>query len=449
MMARQVANQIGKIFLCVLFCGLSGAAAWASGAVYAMTNQLHNNQVIVYQRAGNGTLTLVQTVNTGGGGGGAQLAPPVDSLGSQGGLVLDGEHHLLFAVNTESTAANTQDCQVGTITSFVVAPSGLLTVADRVSSGGLYPDSLAVDRRGDQRLLYVLNAGGPGAQNACGVSPNVTGFVVDRDGQMTPIDGAVERVDPGTVEGTGYGVDCNPGGFPSPAFDCGRNPPAFPRSPAQIGFTPDGSQLIVTVKGTNAILAFPLDPRTGRALAPRVTQAPETPVAQNQGPALPTFFGFAFKDERTVLVTEAFGKSPTIPQPGAGATSSFRLGEDGTLDQISADVGDAGTAACWIVLDPFGGRFAYVANNLSNTVSLYSVSDKGALTLLNATAATASGPNDMGVAGDAGNAFLYVLASGAGEVLPFLIDRRTGALTALSPVGGLPVGNAAQGLAAY
>jgi hypothetical protein len=59
--------------LVALLC-LSPAAAWAGGAVYAMTNALDNNEVLVYSRATNGNLTLTQTIATGGGGSGRQLA---------------------------------------------------------------------------------------------------------------------------------------------------------------------------------------------------------------------------------------------------------------------------------------------------------------------------------------------------------------------------------------
>jgi hypothetical protein len=104
-----------------------------------MTNALDNNQILVYHRASNGNLNLVQTAATGGGGSGLQLAG-VDALGSAGSLQLDAEHHLLFAVNTESANENNgnpnlpynTDCQQGTITSFLVASDGTLTFADRV-----------------------------------------------------------------------------------------------------------------------------------------------------------------------------------------------------------------------------------------------------------------------------------------------------------------------------
>ena len=132
-----------KVLMCALFCSLPAAGAWAAGAVYAMTNAVGDNEILVYYRAGNGTLTQMQMIKTRGGGSGIQLSPP-DLLGSQGGLILDDEHRRLFAVNTETLAANSQDCQAGTITSFLVARDGTLTFADRVMSGGLFPNSLTV-----------------------------------------------------------------------------------------------------------------------------------------------------------------------------------------------------------------------------------------------------------------------------------------------------------------
>jgi 6-phosphogluconolactonase len=116
---------------------LPAATAWADGAVYAMTNALDNNQVLVYHRAIDGSLNLIQTIATGGGGSGLQLAG-VDSLGSAGSVQLDPDHRFLFVVNAESAAENNgagaynTDCQQGTITSFRVAADGTLTFADQV-----------------------------------------------------------------------------------------------------------------------------------------------------------------------------------------------------------------------------------------------------------------------------------------------------------------------------
>src|SRR5262249_17577882 len=136
-------NAFGT-FICALCCLLFARAAWADGAVYAMTNALGNNEIKAFHRAANGSLSLAQTIATGGGGGVLQLAG-VDVLGSSGSLQLDRDHRFLFAVNTESASENNgagaynTDCQQGTITSFRVEADGTLTFADRVFSGGLFP----------------------------------------------------------------------------------------------------------------------------------------------------------------------------------------------------------------------------------------------------------------------------------------------------------------------
>jgi len=424
-----------------------------------MTNALGNNQVLVYHRAADGSLgfTPIQTIATGGGGSGLQLAG-VDSLGSAGSMQLDDEHHLLFVVNTETSAENNgagaynTDCQQGTITSFVVAADGTLTFADRVFSRGLFPDSLTVRKRGPGHdLLYVLNAGGPGSSAVCNGqpsdanTPNITGFTVDKLGRMKPAD-STQPIDPGPPSGSGENCSAaSAAGFsaltgaPAADFQCGLNPPSFPRSPAQVRFTPDGNQLVVTVKGTNTIYVFPID-KDGSADSPKVTQAP--------GPALPTFFGFTFDNNENLLVTELFGSATSIPKGGAGAVSSFQVGRVGSLLPISSDVDDGGTAACWIALEPMTGNFAYVSNNLSASISSYSVGLNGVVTLLNPIAASGSGPNDLATAQENGVSFLYAVDAGTGTIGAFQINLVNGSLTAISGGSGLPFGHA-QGLAAY
>src|ERR1044071_664934 len=177
---RRLLRLLPALGLCCLW---PAWAAHADGAVYAMTNALGNNEVKVFHRASNGTLSPapVQTIATGGGGSGLQLAP-VDSLGSAGSIQLDPDHRLLFVVNTESAAENdgsgayNTDWRQGTTPSFRIREDGPLIFADRVFSGGLFPNSLTVrkrDRHDDEGrghdegqddggdLLYVLNAGGP------------------------------------------------------------------------------------------------------------------------------------------------------------------------------------------------------------------------------------------------------------------------------------------------
>jgi len=448
-----------------------------------MTNALDNNQVLVYHRAADGSLTLAQTVATGGGGSGLQLAG-VDALGSSGSLKLDEAHHVLFVVNTESAAENNglgaynTDCQQGSITSFLIASDGTLTFADRVFSRGLFPNSLAVktilipaqpdeddkgngNHKGDKddtpqsrELVYVLNAGGPEAPAICHLTPgtannpNITGFQVDNSGHMTPLD-ATQPIDPGPATGPAGGVSCTAAaaagfsaltGAPAADFQCGLNPPSFPRSPGQVGFTPSGAQLVVTVKGANTIYVFPVDENGIAGNQPVITQAP--------GPALPTFFGFGFDSNGDLLLTELFGSATSVPKGGAGALSSFSITADGHLQPISSDVADGGTAPGWIAIEPIAGQFAYIANNLSASIASYTVGSNGVVTLLNGNAASSAGPNDLAVASEGGNSWLYVVAAGTGTVGAFHING-DGSLTAITGGNGLPVNRGAQGLAAY
>jgi 6-phosphogluconolactonase (cycloisomerase 2 family) len=440
-----------KLFVPALLCLATAGVAWADGTVYAMTNALGNNQIVAYHRASNGNLTLIQTIATGGGGSGLQLSG-VDSLGSAGGLQLDQAHHLLFAVNTETISGNNgsgsynSDCNQGTITSFLVASDGVLTFADRVPSGGLFPNSLTLRRRGKGgngadtgNLLYVLNGGGPGN---CNVSPNITGFRVNASGLMQPV-GSTQDIDPGPPAGTGENC-VDDAGFatltsaPAADFACGLNPPSFPRSPAQVRFTPDGNQLIVTVKGTNSIYVFPVNANE-RAGSPTVTQS--------SLPALPTYFGFTFDKNANLLVTEMFGSAANIPTGGQGAVSSFMATGAGNLVPISSHVGDGGTAPGSIAIEPLDGNYVYVANNLSASISSYSVGADGSVTLLSGTAFSGTGPNDLATASEGGTSFLYVLDAGSGSVGAFQISRTDGSLSAITGGCCLPV--ATQGLAAF
>jgi 6-phosphogluconolactonase (cycloisomerase 2 family) len=338
-----------------------------------MTNALGNNQILVYHRANDGNLTSIQIIATGGGGSGLQLLE-VDSLGSSGSMQLNEEHHLLFAVNTESAAQNTgvgtynQDCTQVTITSFRVASDGTLTFADRVFSGGLFPNSLTVKKRDNDGgdLLYVLNAGGPEVP-VCHLTPqsanrpNITGFTLDRAGHMTPV-GSVQPIDPGPSAGTVENcVDATEFaaifGAPVADFACGLNPPSFVRSPAQVQFTPDGNRLVVTVKGTNTIYVFRVD-NNGRAASPTSTQA--------SFPALPTYFAVTFDKQGHLLVSEINGSATTFTEAATGAVSSFTVTRAGQLVSISSHVADGGAAACWIALEPASGKYAFVTNSLEH-----------------------------------------------------------------------------------
>ena len=177
-------------------------AANSNGAVYVLSNQPTGNDVLVFARHADGTLSAPVSVGTGGNGTGG-------GLGSQGAVVLDGSGRHLYAVNAGSNS----------ITSFRVRPNGLERVGV-VDSGGVMPTSIAVD--GD--LVYVLNAGGAGL---------ITGFTA-HDGDLEPIAGSTRPLS------------------------------AAATAPAQVSFTPDGEQLIVTERATKKIDVYDVGEHEGK-----------------------------------------------------------------------------------------------------------------------------------------------------------------------------------------
>ncbi len=199
-------------------------------------------------------------------------------------------------------------------------------------------------------------------------------------------------------------------------------------APAQVGFSPDGDVLLVTEKGTNKLTSYKLR-SDGLIDAPVVTAS-----------AGMTPFGFTFDRRGHALVSEAFGGAAN-----ASAVSSYGFNEDmqAKPQLISASVGTTQTAACWVVATP-NGRYAYVTNTGSATISSYRVDKMGRLSLAQAVAApSVSGPIDAAVSAD-GQA-LYALNGGSMSITAFKIAR-DGSLTAAGSATGLPVGS--NGLAA-
>jgi len=344
------------------------------GAVYTMTNATNANKVLVYNRDAQGRLGAPQRYDTGGKGTGT-------SLGNQNALVLDQANRCLYAVNAGSNQ----------ISSFLVKADGLL-LADKINSGGSRPVSVSVNRN----LLYVLNAGG-----TVGNSDNISGFIVDKNCKMLPL------------------------------ADSTRPLSAANTAPAQVQFTPDGQQLIVTEKSTNKISTYSVLP-SGRVTGPRVFVSAGT-----------TPFGFAFGKRDQLLVSEAAAGAAN-----GGTVSSYLVKPNGDLQLITSSLATTETATCWVVVSN-DGRFAYVTNTGSESISGLRVSFGGNLSLLTAggrTGLTGSGttPIDLSLSNDGLN--LYSLDNTRGTVAVFRVNLVTGQLVKLQTIAGLPAG--ANGIAA-
>ncbi|CAG0989611.1 6-phosphogluconolactonase [Anaerolineales bacterium] len=275
------------------------------------------------------------------------------------------------------------------ISVFAVDPEGL-TLVETVPSGGEIPISLTVDRK----LLYVLHAGG-----RVGGVDTITGFTIGTDGKLSPLPGSTK---PLSADNT---------------------------NPAQVGFTPDGDVLVVTEKATNIIDTYTVG-KDGLASAPMPHPSAGT-----------TPFGFAFGKRSQLFVSEAAGGAPD-----GSSASSYLVSGDGGLTTISPSVPTTETAACWAQVSN-DGRFAYVANAGSGSVSGYRIAHDGTIALLDAdgrTGVTGAGPTDMAFSNN--GRFLYALRSGSGAISAFRAEA-DGNLLPLPGISGMPAG--ANGLAVW
>ena len=308
--------------------GFSGARR----VVFVQTDNTAGNQVIAYHRAGDGTLSLAGSYNTGGLGG--QLTGSVsDHLASQGSLTYDPRHSLLFAVNAGSD----------TVTVFV-AHGNRLFRQQVISSGGRFPVSVAVHGN----LVYVLNALNGGS---------VRGYRVFA-GRLFPIPGSKRRL------------------HLDPAAS-----PQFVNTPGQVAFSPNGSQLIVTTKANgNDVDVFGVRPGGTLTTSPVVNSEPGTvPFAVTFDPAGDLVIAeagpsalatLALHSDGTITQLDAVdtGQSATCwvtadggqlftSNTGSGNVSRFTSGTQGSLTLLGQTATDPGTVDSSATPD---GRYLYV-----------------------------------------------------------------------------------------
>jgi 6-phosphogluconolactonase len=326
------------------------------GAVFVQTNET-TNTVVAFRRAPDGALSRAGVHATGGAGDGEPHLPSQSSVT----LTTGGDH--LLVTNAASDDVST----------FKVAPDGGLELIGRTPAG---PAPKSVAEHGG--LVYVL---------ATGV-PALTGFRLG-EGGLEAIPGSEQVLSPGG-------------------------------DPAQVGFTPDGSTLIVTERGTDSISVIPLL-RDG-----------ELGTRRTFGSSGPTPYGFALTSTSLLVVTEAFGA-----QTGAAAASSYSV--NGTeISPVTKSVGNGRSEICWAVMTP-DDRFAFTTNFADGAVSRYSIAGDGSLTLDDATAAFSvdgrPGLRDEGLTAD--GRYLYAIDADAGSVFGWRVGE-DGGLSAVGSWDGLP-----------
>ncbi len=382
------------------------------GAVFVGTN--HNNtsdanepanQVVMYRRAANGQLTLLNAFATGGQGSGPSQRFAGDGLGSGNSLRLSTDNRWLFVANAGSNSVSVMAVASDSLTLVDIAPTG---------DGGQsarFPNS--VTQFGD--LVYVLNSADQGS---------ITGFQLQADGKLSPLAGSTRT------------LDANQSRFaPDPLAN-----------PTQIEFTPDGKKLVVTIKdgpttgfvpeftpsGPGRVLVFDVDDKGLPSMQYARTDF------ENRGP-----FGFSFGKNGELLIAEFIGGGlETIDgmETLGGAAGSYIINGDGSLSAITAGVQNHQIDTCWLVNN---GRYAYGANYTSGTVSSYTIGEDGGLTLLESVAGQTdhpenvqgSTPLDARISQE--GRYLYVVLPGSGKVAGWQIGE-DGTLAKLGEYAGLP-----------
>jgi 6-phosphogluconolactonase (cycloisomerase 2 family) len=334
---------------------IGSASAFAAGtarAVFVQTDNTTGNQVVVYDREANGTLTQAGVYSTGGLGG-ALEGSVVDHLASQGGLTYDSTNRLLYAVNAGSN----------TISVFAVLDDRL-ALRQVISSGGTFPVSIAAH----EGTVYVLNGLEGGS---------VQGFAVE-SGRLVPLAGSNRPLGLEVVSGAQQ----------------------FTHTPGTVVFSPDGSQLVVTTKANgNDVDVFAVAPGGLLSATPVVNSEPGTVpfavvfdkhgdliLAESAGAlasfqlkesgAIAQLDAVESEQAATCWVTEARGHFFTS-NPGSASLSAFSSGARGELLTLLGDTTtnggtvDATTSA--------NGRFLYVQTGAEGLVDEFAVGGNGEL----------------------------------------------------------------------
>ena len=248
-------------------------------------------------------------------------------------------------------------------------------------SGGIRPVSVAAAKK----VVYVLN------KNNAALA-TVSGFRLGKDG-LTPISDSTRVLHAGATDA------------------------------AQLQFSPDGDVLVVTGRSSNRIDTF-------RVLKDGLLGDLKTfDVAPGGTP-----FGFDFDRKGHLLVSLA-------GVGGSSGAASYDVARDGTVSTITAPVETGQRAACWLVASK-NGRYAFVANAASSSISTFSVARDGSIAFQGAVTIAGMTPLDEAISEN--GRFLYVLAAGSHGIVQFAVGE-DGTLTAIGSQPNIPA--TAAGLA--
>ncbi len=189
-----------------------------------------------------------------------------------------------------------------------------------------------------------------------------------------------------------------------------------PGYPYSVAVDPLGKFVYMSSSG-NALFAYTVDPATGS-----LTPVAGSPFTTGPGPAS--------------VAVHPTGKFVYVANGQSVNVSAFQVDRSAgpltpPLSPVNGSPFVAGSAPQSIAVDP-SGKFAYVANFLSDTVSAYGIdATTGALIKRGQDVASGSGPSSVTV--DPLGKFVYVTNLNSGDVSAYTLNATTGVLTEVPP----------------
>ncbi|MCA1603517.1 MAG: lactonase family protein [Acidobacteria bacterium] len=221
-----------------------------------------------------------------------------------------------------------------------------------------------------------------------GSEGNITGFTINPKGRLTPLEGSTRRLSTTEVE-------------------------------------------------TCPFLFRDLDEPNSLCSVAGPAQVQFSPGADGVGPV-----GFDIAKRNRVVVSNGF-----LDAPGQGGAASYLVSGTGIVNTVTGNVPNGQTASCWVIITN-DGRYAYVFNPVSATITSYTIQDDGGISLLNLVGGDVSGGDPRDPALSMNGRYLYVLNNRTATISSFLV-RGDGSLVRLDLRAGRGFPSGAVGLAAH
>jgi 6-phosphogluconolactonase (cycloisomerase 2 family) len=325
----------------------------SAGAVFVMTNDATNNEVISFERAPDGQLFVGERFATGGRGSGGTTDP----LQSQGSLTLSQDGAFLFAANAGS----------GTVSVFRVRGASLRLV-DQANSGGSEPLSIAQNGS----LVYVLN--GAAAGSVVGLQwdgkqlrqiPNSTSFLSATSAGGSSVTISPDRKSLVVTERLTNNIDAfeiNANGTLAPiVVNASKGPGVFAAQ-----YAPDGAVLVsetgpANVANGSAISSYSV---LGNGAISAISQSVPTLGAANCWNAI-----------------SPNGQWVYVSNAGSSTISGFHIGKGGALTPIGGTVvgvNPAGAGNLDVAVSSDNG-YVYTLNSAAGGIGIFAIQKDGSL----------------------------------------------------------------------